>query len=100
MTETVFLKEMAEIINGAIECSTNGRLKRQVHLIGNFNYRVFNPYRMFHQYASCFIRMLMNLAMGMSEKEFRQMMEKLTDRILEAAESYEGDCINNNHSQI
>ena len=33
MTETAFLKEMAEIINSAIECSNNGRLKRQVHLI-------------------------------------------------------------------
>ena len=98
MKDALFLFEMARIVNNAIECSSNPRLKSEVHLIGNFNYRVFNPYKMFRQTASGFVRFLMNLAMGMSEAEFRRMMISLTDRIVDAVESDECDVINTKHS--
>lgn len=97
MKELRFLKQLAEIILGSMECATNHRLKYEVWCIGHFNRRVFNPYKMFHQTASGFIRFLMNISMGMTEAEFRAMMQRITDRIVEACDSFECDEINEEH---
>ena len=97
MEEKLFLKDLAEIVLSSIANSKNKRLIHQVWNIGGFNRRVFSPYKMFRQYASSFTRFLMNIAMGMTEKEFREMMLELTDRIVDAANSDECDQINKNH---
>lgn len=97
MEEKLFLKDLAEIVLSSIASSKNKHLAHQVWSIGGFNRRVFSPYKMFRQYASGFTRFLMNLAMGMTEKEFREMMLELTNRIIDAANSDECDLINKNH---
>ena len=97
MEEKMFLKEMAEIVLSSIASSSNKRLAYQIWSIGRFNRRVFSPYKMFRQYASSYVRFLMNIAMGMSEKEFRDMMLELTNRIVDATNSDECDMINKNH---
>lgn len=99
MKETLFLRDLADIVLGAVENSNNRRLQKQVCCIGGFNGRVFNPFKMFRQHASGFIRFLMNIAMGMSEADFRKMMSALTDRILQAVDSEECDVINLEHRQ-
>ena len=97
MKETLFLKDLADIVLGAVENSNNRRLQKQVCSIGGFNGRVFNPFKMFRQNASCFIRFLMNIAMGMSEADFRKMMSALAVRISQAVFCVERDFINLEH---
>ena len=98
MREKYFLKELAEIMLSSIASSQNKHLAFQVWNIGRFNRRVFSPHKMFRQHASSYIRFLMNIAMGMTEKEFRDMMLELTNRIVDAANSDECDQINQNHN--
>lgn len=97
MIEHEFLKELAGIITKKLMSKKYRFWRREVSTIGHFNYRVFQPEGMFRQKASNFIRMLINMAMGMQERDFRYMCWRMVDRIIEAAESMEGDIINAEH---
>ena len=97
MIEHEFLNELASIITSVLKSEKYPFLRKEVSSIGHFNYRVFLPKKMFRQRTLNFIRMLMNMAMGMRERDFRNMCQKLVDRIVKAAESEESDIINAEH---
>ncbi len=86
-----FFQLLAVTIIDSIKHSENLVLKVQVINIGHFNRRVFNHEKILHQNGISFFRFLLCLAMAMKEKEFRKMMEKLTDFFIEAANSSLGD---------
>ncbi len=46
------------------------------------------------------IRMLINMAMGMRERDFRYMCWRMVNGIIEAAESMEGDIINAEYESL
>lgn len=97
MTEKAFLNDLAEIILSEMRNPELSNLQNDICRLGHFHYRVFNPKRLFHQLSYNFIRFLMNMAMGMTPGEFRFMCNRLVERIIEAAESYESDAINAEH---
>lgn len=97
MKESQFLNGLADIIIGELKSEKYPLLEREVKNIGHFHYQVLQRERVLRQLTPNFIRMLINMAMGMQERDFRYMCWRMVDRIIEAAESMEGDIINAEH---
>ena len=97
MKESEFLNELAGIIISELKSERYPLLEREVKNLGHFHYQVLQRERVLRQLTPNFIRMLINMAMGMQERDFRYMCWRMVDRIIEAAESMEGDIINAEH---
>ena len=98
MREKYFLSSLAEIITCQLNNSEYPKMVRDMVTNGNFHRRVFKPGRLFHMVAKNWIRFMMNMAMLMNERDFMQMWQQIGNRIVEAADSYESDYINEEHS--
>lgn len=99
MREEMFLRSLADIINCQLNNSAHPRMERDMVVNGNFHRRVFKKGQLFRMLAKNWIRFMMNMAMLMQERDFLRMWLQIGDRIVDAAESYESDCINGEHCQ-
>ena len=97
MKERIFLSSMADIITCQLNNSEYPTMVRDMVTNGKFHRRVFKPGRLFHMVAKNWIRFMMNMAMLMTERDFMKMWQQIGERIVKAAESYESDCINEEH---
>ncbi len=87
----MYLQEVANTMVNCIKHSSQVIVKRKFVCFGHFNARIFKLEYILHQNTSTFFRFLLCLAMTMDVKEFRAMMNKLTEYIIEVAESPMGD---------
>ena len=88
---------MADIITCQLNNSEYPTMVRGMVTNGYFHRRMFSADHMFRMLAKNWIRFMMNMAMLMTERDFMQMWQQIGKRIVEAAESYESDCINEEH---
>ena len=95
----MFLRSLADIINCQLNNSAHPRMERDMVVNGNFHRRVFKKGQLFRMLAKNWIRFMMNMAMLMQERDFLRMWLQIGDRIVDAAESYESDCINGENCQ-
>ena len=100
MKESQFLYGLADIIIGELKSEKYPLLEREVKNLGHFHYQVLQREKVLRQLAPNLIRMLMNMAMGMRERDFRNMCQRIVDRIVEVAESADSDVINAEHELL
>ena len=95
------LLELAQVITDEVnaQSKTKEAFKTTILAVGHMNGSIFNPTKIFNSLTLTFIRLLLNIAAYISEKEFRKMMDDFTTAILAIADSDDFDAINAEHAK-
>lgn len=98
MKEQDFITGFAEIVrSGLTGPEVRGR-ERRIALLGHFNYREFHTRRFPTMRLSLWLRLMRNMAMEMTEREFYRLWQQLGTLIYETAERH-GDELNQEHAR-
>jgi len=97
-TEMRFIADLTAMVLDVIKNSKKyPTMRNDVVKNGHFPYRIFNETHMAHMLTANWIRMIMNMGMTMTPKDFMDFWMNLGRRIQDAADSDEGDIINREH---
>ena len=96
MEKNEFESTLASLILSIVrDPSSKGRVTR-LTLIGHFNGRVFNPVKFLEQNFMMLVRILVNISMEVTEKEFLAWWNELGRTIYDFGDSF-GDAFNSMH---
>lgn len=99
MEEQIFLGKLAECILRTVSDKKYKNLRATVIKEGHFNGRVHSCIQMSNMVTRNLCRYLLNIAMGVSRKDFMAMMTEIANEIYKVADSEIAETINKSHAR-
>lgn len=83
MAEINFFKEVAACILQFINSEKYPDLEKVIVDAGGFNRRIFSPEKFFRQQSWNLFRFLINMSLRITEDDFREIMQQITEKIID-----------------